>query len=123
MLQISRKVRGRNGVATGKVRSRYVQGTFKLRSRFVQGSFKIRDRFGVASRKVRDSFGIIQTESAQKSRFLSRFLFAVMEILHKFDIGNIVTIYKVMNYNTGKTEKSDFKGTGKQGDSKMVARG
>jgi hypothetical protein len=41
-----------------------------------------------------------------------------MEILHKFDIGNIVTIYKVMNYNTGKTEKSDFKGTGKQGDSK-----
>ena len=112
MLQISRKVRGRNGVATGKVRSRYVQGTFKIRS-----------RFGVASRKVRDSFGIIQTESAQKSRFLSRFLFAVMEILHKFDIGNIVTIYKVMNYNTGKTEKSDFKGTGKQGDSKMVARG
>ena len=123
MLQISQKVRGRIGVATGKVRSRYVQGTFKLRSRFVQGSFKIRDRFGVASRKVRDSFGIIQTESAQKSRFLSRFLFAVMEILHKFDIGNIVTIYKVMNYNTGKTEKSDFKGTGKQGDSKMVARG
>ena len=55
--------------------------------------------------------------------FLSQYLFAVMEILHKFDIGNIVTIYKVMNYNTGKTKKSDFKGTGKQGDSKMVARG
>ena len=112
MLQISRKVRGSYG-----------EGTFKIRSGYVQSTFKIRDRFGVASRKVRDSFGIIQTESAQKSRFLSRFLFAVIEILHKFDIGNIVTIYKVMNYNTGKTEKSDFKGTGKQGDSKRVARG
>ena len=36
-------------------------------------------------------------------------MFAAMEILHKFDIGNIVTIYKVMNYNTGKRKKATLK--------------
>ena len=91
MLQISRKVRGRNGVATGKVRSRYVQGTFK-----------VRDRFGVTSRKVRDSFGIIQTESAQKSRFLSRFLFTVIETSREI-LKYLSTTRKQCLYSTNRT--------------------